>query len=63
MGGISTELSQEISKAFAKAVTKEPDTKQSSFVYGTAKKMGSNIYVKIDGSDIYTPVSSMVDVD
>ena len=63
MGVMDTGLSQEVLKEFAKVVVKESEIKKDSFLYGTTKKNGNNVYVKFDGSDLYTPVSSVVDVD
>lgn len=57
------ELSKELIKSFAKITNDKSSEKKDSFVYGTARKSGTNLYVKFDGSDIYTPVSSVVDVE
>lgn len=63
MGVIHTELSQAVLKEFAKVMISEKEAKHNSFVYGTAHKNGNNVYVKFDGSTLYTPVSNVVDVD
>ena len=51
-------LSNDLISQFAKALSPKEDTKKESIVYGTAIKDGDTTYVKIDGSDRWTPVST-----
>ena len=55
-------LSSDIVKSFAKMATTVPDTNQPSFIFGTAKKVGNEYFVRFDGSEMYTPVMSTIDV-
>lgn len=56
------ELSNNLISQFVKA-TKDSDKKNSeSTVYGTAKVDGDKVYVKLDGSDLLTPVSNLTNV-
>lgn len=51
-------LSHELAVQFAK-ITKDAETKKSdTIVYGTTMVQDGSIYVKLDGSDILTPVST-----
>ena len=51
-------LSHELAIQFAK-ITKDEDTKKSdTIVYGTTTVKDGSIYVKLDGSDLLTPVST-----
>ena len=56
-------LSSELASQFAKIVnqTNTNDSKETT-VYGTAVKFNGKMYVKIDGSDRMTPITSTVDV-
>lgn len=56
-------LSSELASQFAKIVnqTNINDSKETT-VYGTAVKFNGKMYVKIDGSDRMTPITSTVDV-
>lgn len=38
-------------------------TKENSLIYGTVKKDGAHNYVKLDGSELYTPVSIAASAD
>ena len=51
-------LSNDLISEFAKLASPKTDTKKESIVYGTAIKDGDTTYVKIDGSDRWTPVST-----
>ena len=51
-------LSNDLILEFAKALSPKEDPKKESIVYGTAIKDGDTTYVKIDGSDRWTPVST-----
>jgi len=55
-------LSSDIVKSFAKMAATVPDTSEPSFIFGTAKKVGDEYFVRFDGSEIYTPVMSTIDV-
>ena len=55
-------LSSDIVKSFAKMATTVPDTNKPSFIFGTAKKVGNEYFVRFDGSEMYTPVMSTIDV-
>lgn len=51
-------LPNDLISEFAKLASPKPDAKKESIVYGTAIKDGDTTYVKIDGSDRWTPVTT-----
>lgn len=51
-------LSSDLISQFVKVTNDEKDTKRESTAYGTIVKNDSSIYVKLDGSDLSTPVVS-----
>ena len=56
-------LSNDLISQFVRVTNDRNNTeKETTIVYGTAHKIGTNVYVKIDGSDILTPVSHTADV-
>lgn len=55
-------LSQELSLQFAKATNDNKKQKTETTVYGTTVEQGDKMYVKLDGSDLLTPVSTTADV-
>lgn len=56
------ELSNDLLSQFAKVTNDNKPTKQETTVYGTIKEWNGGIYVQLDGSDLYTPYDSSVDV-
>ena len=52
-------LSHELAVQFAKITKDEETTKSDTIVYGTAVVHEGSTYVKLDGSDILTPVSTI----
>ena len=62
MGVIITDLSRNIIKRYVQVASPEKITSNSETVYGTVVNEGEKLYVKIDGSDILTPVSSTIDI-
>ena len=54
-------LSNELISQFAKITRDEKDTKKEMTVYGTVVEYGGSNYVRFDGSDLLTPVSTTVD--
>ena len=56
-------LSSELASQFAKIVNQtNTNGSKETTVYGTAVKFNGKMYVKIDGSDRMTPITSTVDV-
>lgn len=56
-------LSSDLISQFAKITNDSAGRKKETvIVYGTAVKLNDSTYVKVDGSEILTPVSSTVDV-
>lgn len=55
------ELSNELISQFAKAVAKQPPTDTETTLYGTVV-IGDTTYVRLDGSDLLTPVQTTTDV-
>lgn len=51
-------LSKDLISQFVKATKSEDEPKKETIIYGTISKQGNSDYVKFDGSDILTPVSS-----
>lgn len=56
-------LSQDLISEFAKLTNNEPKKQTESTVNGTYKTINGEEYVQIDGSDIWTPVSSTVEAE
>ena len=56
------DLSRNIIKRYVQVASPEKITSNSETVYGTVVNEGEKLYVKIDGSDILTPVSSTIDI-
>lgn len=56
-------LSQDLISQFAKLTVEQKDTNKTEIVKGTYKKVGDVEYVQIDGSEIWTPVSSTVNAN
>ena len=56
------DLSRNIIKRYVQVASPEKITSNSETVYGTVVNEGEKLYVKIDGSDIFTPVSSTIDI-
>lgn len=54
-------LSNELISQFVKITNDKPQPKKETTVYGTVVNDGGTTYVKIDGSELLTPVSSTVD--
>lgn len=52
-------LSSDLVSQFAK-ITNDTTTKKESIVYGKVVKYNDSYYVKIDGSEILTPVTSTI---
>lgn len=55
-------LSADIISQFVKATNDHDKTSKASTVYGTAKIVNGKVYVKIDGSDQLTPVTTVTNV-
>ena len=55
-------LSSDIVKSFAKMAASVPESNEPSFIFGTAKKVGGEYFVRFDGSELYTPVMSTIDI-
>ena len=56
-------LSQDLVSQFAKLTNNESKQKSDTTVNGTYKTINGEEYVQIDGSDIWTPVSSTVEAE
>lgn len=56
------DLSRNIIKRYVQVASPDKITSNSETVYGTVVNEGETLYVKIDGSDILTPVSSTIDI-
>lgn len=56
------ELSSELISQFVKATKDNTKSPSESTVYGTTVKNGETIYVRLDGSDHLTPISTTADV-
>lgn len=56
------DLSRNIVKRYVQVASPEKITSNSETVYGTVVNEGETLYVKIDGSNILTPVSSTIDI-
>lgn len=55
-------LSSDLVSQFVKITNDDTDTKKETTVYGTAVEYEGSIYVRIDGSDLLTPISKTTDV-
>ena len=55
-------LSNELISQFAKLTKGESTSKKETTVYGTAVQYNGSMYVRIDGSDLLTPISSTAGV-
>ena len=51
-------LSNDLISQFVKTTADNDTTKKETTVYGTVVKQGSNVFVKLDGSELLTPASS-----
>lgn len=56
-------LSSELISQFVKITNDNKKTKQETTVYGTTVKIGDETYVRIDGSDQLTPVSTTTNME
>ena len=54
----SMALSNELVSQFAKITTEKEETKKEEIVYGTTVSYNDTVYVKLDGSDRLTPITS-----
>ena len=54
-------LSSDLISQFVKITKDETSDKKETIVYGTVHKEDSSVFVKIDGSNVYTPVSTTSD--
>lgn len=54
-------LSSDLISQFVKITKDETSDKKETIVYGTVHKENSSVFVKIDGSNVYTPVSTTSD--
>ena len=54
----SMALSNELVSQFAKIATEKEETKTEEVVYGTTVSYNDTVYVKLDGSDRLTPITS-----
>lgn len=57
------ELPKKLINEFAKVTNDSETPKGETTVYGTIVKNGDSIYVKLDGSDLTTPISTTTDVE
>ena len=55
-------LSVDIISQFAKITNDKQPTVKETVMYGTAVKYNNEMYVRLDGSDILTPIDTTVDV-
>lgn len=55
-------LTNELISQFAKTVRSETEEKREETVYGTAVAYNGSIYVKLDGSDLLTPIATTADM-
>lgn len=56
------QLSNDLLSQFAKVTNDSKPIKQETTVYGTIKEWNGGIYVQLDGSDLYTPYETTMDV-
>ena len=59
---IFVSLSSDLISQFVKATNDKKETTKESTVYGTTVVYGDDIYVKLDGSELLTPVSTTTNV-
>ena len=57
------DLSSELISQFAKLTTVKKTDKKETSVYGTAVKYEDTMYVKIDGSDLLTPINTTTTIE
>lgn len=57
------QLPNSLVKDFAKITNDTKDKNTDTFVYGTARNVNGQVYVMFDGSELYTPVLSTIDVN
>ena len=57
-GGDIIELSNALVREFAEVMEVPQTEKTEKFLYGTIKNNGESSYVKFDGSDFLTPITS-----
>lgn len=55
-------LSNDVISQFVKVTAKKSNTKSESIVYGTAVEFNGTMHVRIDGSELLTPISSTADI-
>ena len=55
-------LTSDLISQFVKATNDKTESKKESTVYGTAVENNGSMYVKLDGSDLLTPMSTTVKV-
>ena len=55
-------LSNDLAMQFARVTNTKPKTQSESTVYGTAVSYDGAMYVRVDGSDLLTPVESTVSI-
>lgn len=56
-------LDKKVIKDFVDAVNKKEETKTPTILTGTVHREGGTVYVKIDGSESLTPVSTVINVE
>lgn len=56
-------LSNDLISQFVRVTRDENKNKKETTVYGVARKIDNTIYVKLDGSDLLTPMSTTTDVE
>lgn len=54
-------LTEELASLFVKATYDKPEPKKETIAYGTAVTQNGKLHVRLDGSDILTPVESTAD--
>lgn len=57
------QLPNSLVKDFAKITNDTKDKNTDTFVYGTSRNVNGQVYVMFDGSELYTPVLSTIDVN
>ena len=56
-------LSNDLISQFVRVTKDENKENKETTVYGVAKKVNGEFYVKLDGSDLLTPMSTTADVE
>ena len=56
-------LSNDLISQFVKVTKDEVDTKKETTVYGTIVEKDGDKYVKLDGSELLTPITSTTDAE